>query len=304
MSEGTFLGTISVCSTLPVAGLINSERVSSRVNANELDFGVVVQKTLLMAMVFVPFLGTSLVRGDDSLLPIQLKVLSYNIHHGEGTDSKLDLNRLAKIIQKVDPDLVALQEVDQNTRRTGVVNQIEVLAAQTGLFGQFAKQLDYGGGEYGQAILSKHPIQAFKVHWLPGEPDRERRIVGVAEFQIHGNTFLFGTTHLHHARVDLREGQTRELDRLFAQGTLPMILAGDFNASPDSQAIQMLQQEWRMATSEPMPTFPAESPTRQLDYVVVRPANSWRIVKAMVLDEPLASDHRPVLVELEWLGEN
>lgn len=252
---------------------------------------------------FLHFVDASTLRGQDPAPSKILKILSYNIHHGEGTDGKVDLHRLADVIRKADPDLVALQEVDQATRRTGIVNQVEVLAAQTGLYGQFAKQLDFEGGEYGQAILSKYPIKALQVQWLPGEPERERRIVGIADIQMQANTFRFATTHLHHAQTDIREEQVRELNRLFSQDAQPVILAGDFNATPDSLAMQTLQKQWRVATSETMVTFPAELPDRQLDYVATYPETSWRIVKAEVLDEPIASDHRPFMVQVQWLGK-
>ncbi|EMB15622.1 endonuclease/exonuclease/phosphatase family protein [Rhodopirellula europaea 6C] len=230
---------------------------------------------------------------------IRLRVLSYNIHHGRGTDGKIDLDRLANVIRSVDPDLVAVQEVDQNTHRNGMVKQVEILAARTGLHGKFAKQIDYDGGEYGQAVLSKYPIKSLEVHWLPGDPIRERRIVGVAEIQPHETPLRFATTHLHHARADLREKQATELNRLLANGNAPVIVAGDFNAKPASIAMQTLQTKWRIATSDTMLTFPARLPNRQLDYVAMYPANSWRIVESEVLNEPVASDHRPLLVEIE-----
>ncbi|PHQ35501.1 endonuclease/exonuclease/phosphatase family protein [Rhodopirellula bahusiensis] len=258
-----------------------------------------VKVTLLLATVFVSFHSAPQVQAQDSASPIRLRVLSYNIHHGAGNDGKIDLDRLANVIRKVEPDLVAVQEVDQNTRRNGMVNQVETLAAKSGLFGEFAKQIDYDGGEYGQAILSKYPIESLEVHWLPGDPIRERRIVGVAEMQIHSTRLRFATTHLHHVRADLREKQIDELNRLFANGDQPTVIAGDFNAKPASEAMQLLQTKWKVSTSESMHTFPAKSPNRQLDYVAMCPASSWRIVSTEVLDEPIASDHRPLLVVVE-----
>jgi endonuclease/exonuclease/phosphatase family metal-dependent hydrolase len=105
-----------------------------------------------------------------------LRVLCYNIHHGEGTDGKVDLPRLARVIHAAMPDFVALQEVDRNVRRSGSVDQSAELAKLTGLHGAFAKAIDYDGGEYGQAILSRFPIERLTIHHLPGEPEREQRI--------------------------------------------------------------------------------------------------------------------------------
>ena len=105
-----------------------------------------------------------------------LRVLCYNIHHGEGVDGKVDLIRQAGVIKSCSPDLVALQEVDDRTERTGRIDQTARLAELTGLEGRFVHQLDYEGGRYGQAILSKFPMSDVALHWLPGMPDRERRM--------------------------------------------------------------------------------------------------------------------------------
>lgn len=84
----------------------------------------------------------------------RLRVLSYNIHHGRGIDDQVDLERLAKVINDCQPDLVALQEVDNGTQRTNGVDQTAELARLTGLHAQFARQIDFEGGQYGQALLS------------------------------------------------------------------------------------------------------------------------------------------------------
>src|SRR5688500_2206377 len=77
-----------------------------------------------------------------------LRVLSYNIHHAEGTDGKLDVARIAGVIKAAGPDLVAVQEVDRNTTRTNKVDQAAELARLTGLHGEFARAIDLQGGQY------------------------------------------------------------------------------------------------------------------------------------------------------------
>ena len=88
----------------------------------------------------------------------RLRVLTYNIHHAEGVDGKFDLGRIARLIKKEKPDLVAVQEVDVKTRRSDGVDQAAELARLTGMHYFFGKFMDYNGGEYGQMVLSKHPI--------------------------------------------------------------------------------------------------------------------------------------------------
>ena len=75
--------------------------------------------------------------------PLQLRVLSYNIHHGAGIDGKLDLPRIAGVITAVNPDLVALQEVDRKTRRTKQQDQPAMLAKLTGMKILFERNIDF-----------------------------------------------------------------------------------------------------------------------------------------------------------------
>src|SRR5688500_5929836 len=86
-----------------------------------------------------------------------VRVLTYNIHHGEGTDRQLNLERLADVIKSVNPDLVGLQEVDQKTARSKGVDQAARLAELTGLRAIFGKAMEYQGGGYGLAVLSRWP---------------------------------------------------------------------------------------------------------------------------------------------------
>ena len=234
--------------------------------------------------------------------PRRLRVLCYNIHHGEGADGRVDLPRLAGVIRRTDPDIVALQEVDDRTNRTGGVDQTAVLAQLAGLHGRFAKQLDYEGGGYGQAILSRYPLGEVAVQWLPGVPERERRIVASVTVKADGVTFTFASTHLHHADAAIREQQAEALNGLFADEDRPVILAGDLNAVPGSRPITILKRHWRSATddADKMLTYPAMNPERQLDYVLFRPGGRFRVHSVQVVEEPVASDHRPLLVELRF----
>ena len=89
-------------------------------------------------------------------------------------------------------------------------------AELTGLHGQFCKQLDYEGGEYGQAVLSRFPVSLPSIHWLPGKPDRERRIAAEVTVGVGGLKLAFVTTHLHHANKEIRLQQAHAINELFA----------------------------------------------------------------------------------------
>jgi endonuclease/exonuclease/phosphatase family metal-dependent hydrolase len=232
-----------------------------------------------------------------------VRVLSYNIHHGEGTDGKLDLPRLAKAIRAADPDVVALQEVDDKTKRTKGVDQTAELARLTGLHGAFGKAIDFEGGGYGQAVLGRVPLGKGVVHTLPGEPDREQRIAFAVPLKLDGHEFTFATTHLHHQSDDFRQKQAAKLTEVFADSKTPVIVAGDLNADPGSKPLGILTPNWTVTTGEELFTFPAAKPTKQIDYVLFRPQEAFKVVGVKVIAEAVASDHRPLLAVLEWAGK-
>ena len=245
--------------------------------------------------------------------PLSLRVLTYNIHHGEGTDGRIDLPRIAKLISDATPDVVALQEVDVNTRRTGGVDQAAELGRLTGMRVAFARAIDHQGGQYGQAILARVAPGEVKTHGLPGKPESERRIAVAATLRPWGEKgpqVQFIGTHLDHVRDDAdRLRQADEINRLFVRDDgNAVILTGDLNAVPQSEVMKKFAAHWDDAAQEgggaggASPTVPAEKPSRRIDYVLLRPKGRWRVVGVTVLDEPVASDHRPVLAVLEWRG--
>lgn len=232
-----------------------------------------------------------------------LRVLSYNIHHGRGTDGQVDLPRIAAVIRGSEADLIMLQEVDNRTTRTGGVDQTAELARLTGLHGEFGHQIDYQGGRYGQALLSRTPLEEPQVYVLPGDPMSEARIAFVARTDVAGHSLVIVGTHLHHLNPEVRLAQARAIAALDL-GTGPMVLGGDLNAVPGSPPLEALLKTWTAATAEPLATFPAGHPTRQIDAILYRPVGVLEAQAARVLDEPVASDHRPILVEFSLRGHH
>jgi endonuclease/exonuclease/phosphatase family metal-dependent hydrolase len=234
-----------------------------------------------------------------------LRVLTYNIHHGEGTDGKLDLERIAKVILSVKPDIVALQEVDQRATRTGGIDQVARLAELTSLHPAFGKAMDLQGGGYGVALLSRWPLQETVTHALPLAPGVEPRAVLSATVQAgeNGPKFQFLVTHVdHRANPAQRTIQVGKIRELFPPNpdAIPALLAGDFNATPESAVIMGLLDDWSdTASGQSFFTSPSNPPTRKIDYIFVRPAARWRTVETRALEEAVASDHRPVLAVLE-----
>ena len=238
--------------------------------------------------------------------PVRVRVLTYNIHHGEGADGRLDLARIAAVVKRAAPDLAALQEVDSATSRSQGIDQASELGRLTGMHAAFGKAMDFDGGGYGQTVLSRLPLSDLIVHELPFTPGREPRcaISARVALAVGGPEVLFAATHLEHARAELRLHQAQALDRaMAAAGPMPAILAGDLNDAPGSAPLRILLEHWTDATADrPQPTWPADEPSSKIDYVLFRPAGSWRVIETQVLDERAASDHRPLLVVLEWVA--
>jgi len=240
---------------------------------------------------------------------LRLHVLSYNIHHGEGTDGAFDYQRLADIIKRAEPDLVALQEVDAKTGRSKGVDQAARLGELTGMHHSFAEAMAFDGGGYGEAVLSKRPLRPTTTETiaLTAAPGQEPRSVAVAEWApADGPAIVFGGTHLCHQSAETRLSQVHQINEaIVTHPDKPTILAGDFNFTPDTAPYQaMLDAGWvdaAAAYGDPQPTIPSHDPKRRIDYVFVRPANAWRVIDVQVLDEPIASDHAPLLVELEYV---
>lgn len=250
-------------------------------------------KHILYILLLFISIGTSAKeRGENS---IKLKVLSYNIHHGEGVDGKIDLDRIAGIIKASSADVVALQEVDIKTKRSGYVNQLKKLAELCHMNFAFGKAMDWEEGEYGNAVLSKYPILKQNTFILPGEP--RSALVSTLKLDKHLK-IVFISLHLD---VDLvpRENSVQPLFEIVNQyDSVPLILAGDLNTQPETKVLTQLKSILKNATEDIL-TFPVSIPNEQIDYIMYSPKHDLKVCSAKALDEKIASDHRPVMSVLE-----
>ena len=239
----------------------------------------------------------------DSPTPLRLRVLSYNIHHAEGVDRQLDLERIARVINEVRPDVVALQEVDQGVTRTRGVDQPAELSRLTKMAVVFGDNIRFGGGKYGNAVLSRFPIAGHRNHRLPNRDDGEQR--GVIEAQIvipeSPQPLVLFATHLDHREDDQERFESAQaINALTAKHeSFPALLAGDLNDTIDSRTLRESAKQWTPANAKPLFTVPVEEPDRQIDFILFRPADRWKTVEVQVLPEAVASDHRAVLAMLE-----
>ena len=229
-----------------------------------------------------------------------MHVLSYNIHHGEGLDRKIDLERIAALVRESGADLVALQEVDRVTRRTHQVDQLGVLAAGTGFHPAFGKFMDFQGGEYGLGILSRYPIHRTWSIALPAGSREPRSALAVSVTHPTLGPTTFVCLHLDWLADDShRFLQAQALVEGLRDVQGLVVLAGDFNDRPGPRTLELFGSRFTQADKpeDAHDTFPADGPDREIDFVMFRSATQIE-ASAIVLTEAVASDHRPILATL------
>jgi endonuclease/exonuclease/phosphatase family metal-dependent hydrolase len=239
--------------------------------------------------------------------PTTLRILSYNIHYGQGVDGKYDLARLAEVINKAQPDLVALQEVDVGVKRSGRVHQAQRLGELTKMSVRFGPTQHYQGGLYGNAVLTRLPILDVVIQPLPYTDSTSQRVTyprGAISVTVRGpdeKPLRFISTHFQHNVPEDRLAEAKAINKLFVNpDNMPTILAGDMNAVPDSEPIRELVKHWTNAIDDnSSPTAPSGEPTSRIDYIFYRPQAMFRLTHTEVISEALASDHRPVLAVFE-----
>lgn len=283
---------------------------------------------LLAACVVVAWSGAGC-RSGSVPPPVRLTVMSYNIRVGIGggewhnDPSRITLEPVARLIESVQPDLVGLQEVDRFRRRTGGMDQPAWLADRLRMHVAFEPAItvarpDARPEHYGVALLSRHPIgpstafQLFKPDYRTSHPEypdyySEQRVLLYAPVEIAGRTVHLFVTHLG-LTPDQRARQIAQIVEITARYRGPKILMGDFNAEPDEPAMTRLSREFQDtlsvvgAPAEARRSYPAGSnPRKAIDYIFV--SREFRVRTARVIrDVTLASDHNPVVAEVELVS--
>ena len=222
-----------------------------------------------------------------------LKLMSYNIKNANGMDNVCNFQRIANVINNTSPDVVAIQEVDSMTNRSGQKYVLGEIAERTQMHGYFAPAIDYDGGKYGIGLLTKQLPLRLQTLPLPGR--EEARTLILAEFA----DYIYCCTHMSLTEEDRMK--SLELVKAFtSSSTKPLFLAGDMNAEPESGFIKELQKDFQILSNPKQHTFPAPDPKETIDYIATLKQNAkgFAVISAKVINEPMASDHRPILVEL------
>lgn len=220
-------------------------------------------------------------------------MMSYNVHNFVGMDEQRDYQRIADLILEVSPDVVAIQEADSVTLRSEGKYTLRELADRCLMFPVYAPAIDFQGGKYGVGVLAKE--KPLKVKRLPLPGSEELRVLLVVEFE----RYVLACTHLSLTAADRLASVDiiREEAKLAAK---PFFLAGDLNDTPGSATMAALKEDFDLLSDRRANTFPADNPTTCIDYVYAYNGNGpvGSVLKNQVVNEPVASDHLPVFVDV------
>ena len=252
----------------------------------------------LFWLLLLPLLGWTAGPGAAQVTDT-LRILAYNTHHGAGMDEVLDLERIADLIRSVNPDVVTLQEIDQVVDRTGDVDQPQRYGELTEMEARFGEFMPYQGGAYGMALLSRLPILEWENIRLPDGAEPRSTLTARVRLPGSGREVWVAGIHFYRTEEE-RLAQARVTRDFFQETRIPVILAGDFNSQPDQGVMTFLAEEWEIPQKEGIPfTYPADDPEREIDFILVRPKVGFRVLEYRVLEESVASDHRPIFMVLE-----
>ncbi|MFB5945764.1 endonuclease/exonuclease/phosphatase family protein [Albibacterium profundi] len=256
----------------------------------------------LVLLVLFSLFSLEIIHAQEAKEKKILKVLTYNVHHANPPSKEgfIDLPAIAKVIKQSGADLVALQEIDVDTERSGKgINQAAELGRMTGMNHFFVKGINYEGGEYGIAILSRFKILEKDSLRLPmkdgvrGEP----RVLALTTISpTKGKKIVFASTHLD-LNPETRILQAEAITNYLKQLKYPAILGGDFNAIPGTAEIDIFDQYLTRSSVPNGFTIPVTNPQREIDFIMFKPKSRFKVHKHLIIDEQYASDHLPVYVE-------
>ena len=235
---------------------------------------------------------------------VSVRVLTFNILHGATTKGDFDLDKIAEVINNVNPDFVALQEVDFKTNRARNYDLATELGLRTKMAPLFGKAMDFDGGGYGEGVLSKYPIIASRNIPLPHSPGNEPRTALEVTVELQsGDTISFIGTHLEHQQESGdRLYQAQKINNVFLGNQFPTILAGDLNDTPNSKPIALIKRYWEDVFGENHePTYPSDNPIKKIDYIFYRPSVFWKVNETRVICDSVASDHCAVFAVLQLI---
>jgi len=230
-----------------------------------------------------------------------LTLMSYNIRGGLGMDGFWDISRSINVVKKVRPDVLCLQEVDVGTDRSYGAREPQMMGHILRPIWRwsFSKTLDTMNGEYGIAMLyEEKPLKTEKLLYPKLVEKNEPRSLLVNEFK----DYVVCSTHMSLIDEERPLGLKTIDGVLVRYASKPVFVCGDWNATPDSAFVKEMEKRFVILNDKKVLTAPASKPDCMIDYIAVDKAHAamFKVLKCEVMDEPEASDHRPVYVKLEY----
>ncbi|MGL4519714.1 MAG: endonuclease/exonuclease/phosphatase family protein [Phocaeicola sp.] len=225
------------------------------------------------------------------------RIMLYNVRNGIGMDQVRDYDRLAEVINRVSPDVVAMQELDSAALRTDTHYVLEEFSKRTQMFPTYGAAIEFDGGKYGVGILSKEkPLKHYTVT-LPGR--EEARILLIAEFE----TYLLACTHFSLTEED-QQLSIPILVKALANSSKPVFFAGDMNSVPDSPIQKEINKHFTTLNNTKEPTYPADSASVCIDYIYAfNQGDNYTLLKRHVIPS-VASDHLPLFVDIRFKAKS
>lgn len=259
---------------------------------------------------------------DKKVTTDTIRVASMNIMSSRMGNT----DNIAAAIGKMDADVVALQEVDKLTKRSGKnfsikgsqpIDQAKYIADKLGMQSYFCSAIEFDSGEYGSAILSKYPLKLVKKTILPNNETAEQRVACAVEVQIpnYPAPLMIVATHLDHTSPELRLKQVDVLETQFSSWQFPHalpIIIGDLNFAPTSDEYKAITAWYNDTDPAHHVTAPAWNPDRKIDYILTSNAQKWQI-KSVEIPKPTdkvnnieyykITDHLPKVVEMSLVEQ-
>jgi endonuclease/exonuclease/phosphatase family metal-dependent hydrolase len=233
----------------------------------------------------------------------EIKILTFNILHGERADkpSTPNLAELANLLIQIQPEVIALQEVDSMTLRSRAIygepiDFIRNLSRETGYKGYFARAMEYDSGAYGEGLLVKKGSKYHTIN-LPNPAGGEPRAIAWVKAELKTlEEFYFGATHLCH---EFEANRIAQLDSIISYADSldkPVIWVGDLNFTPDSPEYKSIPNHWKEAGAEAgdlQNTYGTPEAGARIDYIWYD-SRKFELVEYKVLTHITFSDHYPV----------
>ena len=223
-----------------------------------------------------------------------MRVMTYNVRGGWGSDGRKSTGRIVDVVREQKPDIVCFQEIHQRLPQSRFVDQPARLEQGLGMPFVFQANLRLGMGGYGVGVASRYPVRGVQNHLLPSV--REQRGALQVTLETPDGLLTVFCTHWGLNGAE-RERQAARLAELIAGVSGPVIFCGDLNEGPDAPAVRLLLERTGLSDADAARnhlTYPTEAPEARIDYVFFSPALTLAGVSVV---ETFASDHLPLVAD-------